>query len=331
MLIIVSLTFYFTISIIKDYFVNDAVRTGKFFTGMFIESLEEKKWEDELIEEFIRKSPGEKNESNIEYTTCIRYNSDNESMQFKDYYYPIEKPENTFRIVALGDSFTQGVLVKTNDTWPKQLERKLNELDKKDYEVLNFGGGGFNTEDEVRIFKEYALLYNPDMVILQFHFTDLWNNTRIEENIERYHNEYELGIRDIPDEIKKLNPTDVGPFGNIVNKWFHTLAFREESMTCIENPFDYCWKTVEIHMIELVDITKSLNADLMVFTFDRDSQETYALGRLSKEHNFKFLDLYKYIEPFDDEIKLPNDNHFNEKGYGILSDKILDYLMIEKL
>src|SRR5262245_46577047 len=38
-----------------------------------------------------------------------------------------EKPWYRYRIVCLGDSCTYGLGVKTAETWPKQLERLLNE------------------------------------------------------------------------------------------------------------------------------------------------------------------------------------------------------------
>ena len=88
---------------------------------------------------------------------------------FKDYEYRIEKPNNTFRIIALGDSMTEGVFVAVNDTWPKQLERKLNKLNLTlQFEVFNFSIAGAGTLEEVKTLEEKGLKYNPDMVILAF-------------------------------------------------------------------------------------------------------------------------------------------------------------------
>lgn len=78
---------------------------------------------------------------------------------FKDYEHEIIKSNNTFRIIALGDSFTYGSWVSTNDSWPKQLETKLNKLNNSiRYEVLNFGIRGYNTEQEVTLSKRLKCL-----------------------------------------------------------------------------------------------------------------------------------------------------------------------------
>src|SRR3989344_7830887 len=44
----------------------------------------------------------------------------------RDYEYRIKKPDNTFRIVVLGDSMVFGYGLDLEDTFPKFLERKLN-------------------------------------------------------------------------------------------------------------------------------------------------------------------------------------------------------------
>lgn len=95
----------------------------------------------------------------------IKINSDG----FRGGEYTFNKPEDTFRIVLLGDSFTFGWGLNLEETFGYRLERILNENNLgTNFEVLNFGVPGMNTVGEIGRFKERALNYKPDLVIIGF-------------------------------------------------------------------------------------------------------------------------------------------------------------------
>lgn len=83
--------------------------------------------------------------------------------------YSIEKPRDTYRIIALGDSFTNGDYVNTNENYPSKLEDLLNSKLKctniKKFEILNFGVGGYDIEYSVLRYKLRGRKYNADMVL----------------------------------------------------------------------------------------------------------------------------------------------------------------------
>ena len=83
--------------------------------------------------------------------------------------YTIEKPVNTYRIIALGDSFTFGHYVNTVDSWPEQLETMLtlngNLCSGKKIEVLNLGMRGFDIPYIVERYKTIGNKYHPDLII----------------------------------------------------------------------------------------------------------------------------------------------------------------------
>ena len=94
---------------------------------------------------------------------------------FRDYEYPEQKPEGTYRIVVLGDSTTAGNGVPTlDDIYSKRLEKRLTALTDKSirYEVLNMGVGGYQTLQEVETLRATGLKYNPDMVLVTFCVND---------------------------------------------------------------------------------------------------------------------------------------------------------------
>jgi hypothetical protein len=91
--------------------------------------------------------------------------------------YVIPRPANIFRIVALGDPYTQGVGVHERDTFAVQLEQRLNEdaatrrLAVK-YEVLNASVSGYATLEERLTYELVASEYEPQVVLLLMVFND---------------------------------------------------------------------------------------------------------------------------------------------------------------
>ncbi len=85
------------------------------------------------------------------------------------YEYSIEKPEKTFRIITLGDSFTYGLYVDTKDNWPEKLEDMLNSNLKcknfNKFEVINLAVQGYDIQYNVERFLKRGVKYDPDLVI----------------------------------------------------------------------------------------------------------------------------------------------------------------------
>lgn len=81
--------------------------------------------------------------------------------------YPVKKEADTIRIVAIGDSFTFGQYVNTQDSYPAQLEDLLsrNGCQGTRYEVLNLGVSGYDISYTVRHYEQKGQKYAPDLVI----------------------------------------------------------------------------------------------------------------------------------------------------------------------
>jgi lysophospholipase L1-like esterase len=102
------------------------------------------------------------------------------SQGFRDTLFSYQKDKSSLRIICLGDSSTLGVKVKAEETYPKQLEKALNENDNsRHYEVLNAGCSGYSSFNGLKLLEDKGLLfaYKPDIVIIYFGLNDhfMWH------------------------------------------------------------------------------------------------------------------------------------------------------------
>lgn len=170
----------------------------------------------------------------------VKINSDG----FRDREFSIEKPPNTFRIIMSGDSIPFGQGVEVEDTLPKQLESILNSRQNSwNYEVLNFGVPGHNIREEVEMFKDNGLKYNPDLLIIVFCVNDLdddlpkWNqhyqeNRGLKYYLTRFFYEVTLKFQDLGLKDKDWKGTIENPFEELVsiskNTNMNTLIYSTE-------------------------------------------------------------------------------------------------------
>lgn len=87
----------------------------------------------------------------------------------RDKEYPVERGSE-YRIVFLGDSLTFGWGVEIEDTFQYILEEELSKSSPT--EVINFGTGNYNTEQEVNLFFDKGVKYDPDKVVLFYFIND---------------------------------------------------------------------------------------------------------------------------------------------------------------
>lgn len=87
----------------------------------------------------------------------------------RDREYPVGKT-GKHRIIFIGDSLTFGWGAAREDTFEYLLEERLSN--SRDVEILNFGIGNYNTVQQVSLFEEKGLKYNPDQVTMFFFIND---------------------------------------------------------------------------------------------------------------------------------------------------------------
>lgn len=113
-----------------------------------------------------------------------------------------EKPAGTTRIMIVGDSLTFGDGVKATETYPFQLEQRLNAQEEGQFQIVNLGIMGLNTDQQALIlsrqnpyFGEPVLTLNPDLVLLTFSADDIEGRPDPQER---------PGIRVLPQDVHQF-------------------------------------------------------------------------------------------------------------------------------
>jgi len=136
---------------------------------------------------FINTPNGSENFDKPEFHYLHRYNS----LGLRDHAFTEQKDSNEYRILGLGDSFTEGVGTSADSTWLKQLEYMLNAdtFMHRHYTTLNGGAHGSDLIFSYDLLSKCLLKYHPDMVILNLNSTDVGDiiSRGVEERKEIHH------------------------------------------------------------------------------------------------------------------------------------------------
>ncbi len=89
-----------------------------------------------------------------------------------------EKPEDTFRIFFLGDSFTEGT-VPMEQSMPALVEGRLLDQFRekgKNIEIINTGTSSYSPILYYILFDKYILRYSPDLILINVDMTDVFDD-----------------------------------------------------------------------------------------------------------------------------------------------------------
>ena len=227
-----------------------------------------------------------------------------------------DKPDNTYRIIAVGGSTTFGSGVTDENTWPRILEKKLQNIsESKNIEVINTGIGAITSFNESKLIKEKLIHYKPDLLIVYDGNNDM--GCKMVEHITKNHNESkEAKIKSCgvysPDNYEKI----------YAERWSEICRVGEENgfeTVFILQPiphFDKILTDQEFHNYFLrPEHTSYLN-----------SLESYAqqLGSIEKHCTAAadFREVFDYyLEPlYWDYV------HVGDRGNEILAGKVLELI-----
>lgn len=93
---------------------------------------------------------------------------------FRDHDFEQTKPSDEYRILAIGDSFTFGLGVRTEDCWTEVLETLLEEKRNRSCEVIN---GAYAAGNQIAHYPEWVaengFRFEPDLLLIVICLNDL--------------------------------------------------------------------------------------------------------------------------------------------------------------
>lgn len=223
------------------------------------------------------------------------------------YNYQIAKDNNTYRIAALGDSWTFGLYVDIQKSYPERLEDELNEklhcngINK--FEVINFGVPGHDVEYNVHRYFTKGEKYSPDLLL--WLFTDVM--------LVRVNELYFPEMKPTPSAGPTLTLEKVGKIS--LEAYFNTLIkYGEHSL-------------LEYSLSAMKKITTA-KTPIVLLVFPSMIQEykkviyDFAETKINSHVVENIPDI-----PKDPKLHFaPFDNHPNSQGYKLLSEAIYNYI-----
>lgn len=98
------------------------------------------------------------------------------SLGFRDIEHPVAKTSGEIRIMAIGDSFTEGQGALFEQTWVNVLGRSLNRRNGEvQYRMISAGVAGSDPVYGYRILVDKLLVYQPDIVLLVVNGSDVFD------------------------------------------------------------------------------------------------------------------------------------------------------------
>lgn len=255
------------------------------------------------------------------------------SAGYRDDEHDLSRDTETFRIYALGDSYTYGWLVNDyKKTFPKILEENLKKKTNKKIEIINAGSPGFSLGEMVNRFISEGKYYYPDLVILGIN-DDEANDSKT------YRQPADLKLNPLIKNSHIYQFTLGNYFKQISEKVNH-----EYVLNIYRDPMSEEWKKFSEHILSLQNQASKINAKLAIVLFPHihpnspDSPYDYYPYH-EKFKSFAAENGIYLFDPLDNFLKFPGkknlvinplDPHPTEDMNKIAADYISDNFDIDK-
>jgi lysophospholipase L1-like esterase len=269
----------------------------------------------------------------------------------RDREHSYERPNDTRRILVIGDSFAWGYGVEESERFSQLLETSLG------VEVINAGVSGYSTDQELLWFRGEGIKYETDLVLLVFAGNDIGENDRQLVHTIYYKPQF---VREEGQLILTGYPVPrTSPQGRfiyslsqrsalayfLVQRYFDLLAFyrnfrvnadnANSSVSGISSAREPFGLTIAL-LDEMRNIAESKEARFMIVATDRwwngPSGQTYKdfIDTLQTE-GFSVLDV-EAMPGFDPgEMLIPDDGHWSRAGHEFVAEKIKDLIESKQL
>jgi lysophospholipase L1-like esterase len=266
----------------------------------------------------------------------FHYDRMSNSLGFADREWEKEKPEGTYRILCLGDSFTEGDGADADSTYPVFLESMMKERYGA-VEVLNAGTCGSDPYFNYINFKDRLQKYQPDLIIQTISANDLLHDIPVRGGLERFKENGRLEYANAPwwEPLYALSYV----FRILVSVMGYNADLTKNAL--IYNNLDnYISEVKNMFTDQFAPICKEQGAQLVVVYLPMKSELENSspdivrlkMNNFSTDSGFVYKDLHPYyMRNLSTQGGLPvrdyywkYDAHHNAKGYQLMAKSIFD-------
>lgn len=235
------------------------------------------------------------------------------------------------RIMIFGDSFTEGMGAPSDSTYPQLLEDMLQNSIDTAVEVINCGPSGSDIFTEYRLFIDRMLKYHPDIVLVTFNSTDL----------------YEYSIRGGFERFKPNNTVEYRKA-----PWFEPLYAKSYFVRfLVHDVFNYDYRFLKRAEFDNINAIAVKNICAVIDSFNTTCKSNQCefgmifhplfieyptndypntpLLKYCKKEKIPAADMYAFLQKkgvkkLTPELYWPKDGHFNSNGYRLLAQTALE-------
>lgn len=217
--------------------------------------------------------------------------------------------DGKIRVLALGDSCTWGWQVGQDETYPRVLQRLLDERHGPGiYRVINAGAPGYTSYQGLIYLQEHGAELKPDVVIIAFGFNDSLTNGDVEQDLS------------VQQRMMPLIKTDDFLLSNsALWRWLRTKIRGEGPRP--EQPVRVPPDKFKVNLERIIALVRERGAKPVLLSFsgppNPKSAYARAMGDISREQE---VPLVVYSGPRIDVV------HPSAEGYEQLATKLLTRL-----
>ena len=263
------------------------------------------------------------------------------SLGFSDAEWSTEK-KTSRRVLAIGDSFTEGDGAVVDSCYPVLLGKFLNSPnDSTGYEILNAGTCGSDPVYGYQNLQDRLCNYRPDVVLQTISSNDLLEDFKIRGGFERFQSNHQVKYKPTP---WWFYPAEISNITGLVVNATHANELGPESVTpsykkAIENiqrqiihGFD---SLATAHNFKVVIIVLPLKEEIARGNYFCDF--SFIKNEIAKSNHVVCLDL---LRPYENYIRQSGkdyknlywkkDSHPNADGYKMMAECIAAFLKTQQ-
>jgi lysophospholipase L1-like esterase len=335
------------ISILFTFLLSEIALRLMGWTPLYVSPERDRFWKYDSLLGWAHQPGQEGIFETAQFRTFVRINQKG----LRDREHSYERPNDSRRVLVLGDSFAWGYGVEETQRFSQLLETSV------DAEVINAGVSGYSTDQELLWFRSEGVKYDPDLVILVFTGNDIGDNNQQLVSTIYYKPQF---VREEGHLILKGYPVPkTSPQGRfiysvsqrsalayfLVRRYFDLSSIYHHVKVKSDNPNssgsgisstgEPFGLTIAL-LDEIKNITESMGAKFMIVATDRwwndPSGETYPdfIATLQTQGYF-VLDVESKSGFDPGRMLIPNDGHWNAAGHEFVAKKIKDFIESNQL